>query len=98
MYEMVTSDRCGIPVSHDRNYFEGWIGQFYTGGKGKCSAVRSMQSIEVHIGWQPARTPYPRDEDNVVLAISIAIDGPDERAEQDTDTTSRTPDVREYLG
>jgi hypothetical protein len=77
MYEMVPADSGGISVPHNRDYLERWIAQFYPGGKGECSAVGGMQSIEVNICCQSSGTPYPRNKDDIVLTIPAAINGSD---------------------
>ena len=52
--EVVSSDRHGIAIPHNRDHLEAGLGQLHPGSKDESSTMSRMQGIEVHINRKPS--------------------------------------------
>jgi len=95
--EVVAADGGGVAVAHDHDNLEPGVGQLHPGGEGQRPAMGGVQGVEVHVHAHAARTADARDHDDIVLGEPGAVNGPDQRPQDDAVAAPRTPDVGELL-
>jgi hypothetical protein len=95
--KVITSDGGGVAVAHDHNDLEPGVGQLDTGGEGQGPAMRGVERIEIHVHAHTPGAADPRHQDNVVFAKPGAVDGPDQRPQDNAVAAPRTPDMGELL-
>lgn len=95
--KMVAADGGGVAVAHDHDHLELGVGQFDAGGEGQRPAMGGVECIEIHVHAQPPGAADPRHQDNVVFPKPGAVDGPDQRPQDNAVAAPRTPDVGELL-
>ncbi len=94
---MVAADGGGVAVAHDHDHLEPGVGQFDAGGKGQGPAVGGVERIEIHVNAHAPGAADPRDHDNIVFGKPGAVDGPDQRPQNNAVAAPRTPDMGELL-
>ena len=97
MDKVVAADGGGVAVPHDHNDLQFRVGELDPGSEGQGPAVGGVQGVEVHVYGEPPGAADAGDEDDVVLGEAGAVNGPDQRAQDNAVAAPRAPDMGELF-
>jgi len=95
--QVVAADGRGVAVAHDHDDLELGVGQLHAGGESERSAVGGVERIEIHVHAETPGTVDAGDQNDLVLGETRAVNGPDQRAQDNAVPAPRTPDMGELL-
>ena len=97
MNKMVAANGRRITIAHHHKGFQARFANLSAGGKGQSSAMRRVDSVQIHISAHSGRTANARNQQHIILRITQLVQSPSQSRHHNAIAAAGTPDVRQII-